>query len=158
MSLATILGSAGLAGASGHRAFIPALALGCLHHLGAATVQTGSEPFFQQNGLLFLGVDELSALADQLAVAQPFLGALVDDPTLRGFFGVVELALSQDDPTAAEASLPAGTATSSSRTEPCPLAGSNIPARWASRRSNGSSRSWKCGTRSDGRGVSSKRT
>ena len=66
----------------------------------------GSEEFFQRNGLLFLGVDELSALADRLAEAQPFLGKLVEDPTLRGFFGVMELALSQDDPTAAQAALP----------------------------------------------------
>ena len=66
----------------------------------------GSEPFFQQNGLLFLSVDELSELADRLAAAQPFLGALVDDTTLRGFFRMMELALSQDDPAAAQAALP----------------------------------------------------
>lgn len=66
----------------------------------------GAEEFFQRNGLLFLSVEELSALADRLADAQPFLGKLVEDPTLRGFFGVMELALSQDDPTAAQAALP----------------------------------------------------
>ena len=66
----------------------------------------GAEPFFQQNGLLFLSVDELTELADRLADAQPFLGALVEDPTLRGLFGMLELALSQDDPAAAEAALP----------------------------------------------------
>ncbi len=66
----------------------------------------GSEEFFQRNGLLFLSVEELSALADRLAEAQPFLGKLVEDPTLRGFFGVMELALSQDDPTATQAALP----------------------------------------------------
>ena len=66
----------------------------------------GSEAFFQENGLLFLSVDELGELADRLAAAQPFLGALVDDPTMRGLFGVLELALSQDDPSAAEAALP----------------------------------------------------
>ncbi len=66
----------------------------------------GSEPFFQQNGLLFLSVDELTELADRLADAQPFLGALVEDPTMRGLFGMLELALSQDDPAAAQAALP----------------------------------------------------
>ncbi len=66
----------------------------------------GSEPFFQQNGLLFHSVEELTALADRLAAAQPFLGALVEDPTLRGLFGMLELALSNDDRAAAEAALP----------------------------------------------------
>ncbi len=46
MSLATILGAAGLAGATGHRAFIPALALGCLHRIAENTVAAGAEPFF----------------------------------------------------------------------------------------------------------------
>ena len=66
----------------------------------------GAEPFFQQNGLLFLSVDELTELADRLANAQPFLGALVEDPTLRGLFGMLEQALSQNSQAAADAALP----------------------------------------------------
>ena len=46
MSLMNILGSAGLAGASGHRAFIPALALGVTHRLAEATATAGAEPWF----------------------------------------------------------------------------------------------------------------
>ena len=45
-SLMSILQAAGLAGASGHRAFIPALALGVLHHISAAAAGPGVEPTF----------------------------------------------------------------------------------------------------------------
>lgn len=47
MALMSILTAAGLAGASGHRAFIPVLGLGALHHYAAATVEAGAKPFFQ---------------------------------------------------------------------------------------------------------------
>ena len=46
MALMSILTAAGLAGASGHRAFIPVLGLGALHHYAAMTVEAGKEPFF----------------------------------------------------------------------------------------------------------------
>jgi uncharacterized protein len=48
--------------------------------------------FFRRNGLLFLKVDELVALAQRLAEAQPLLGTLAEDPSLRGLFGVLGLA------------------------------------------------------------------
>ena len=47
--------------------------------------------FFRRNGFLFLSVDTLAALSDRLALAQPFLGALWRDPSLRGLFGMLEL-------------------------------------------------------------------
>lgn len=61
------------------------------------------DPFFRRNGLLFLEVDELSELADRLAEAQPFLGTLWRDRSLRGLFEMLELAIeetldSQDAP------------------------------------------------------------
>jgi uncharacterized protein len=40
--------------------------------------------FFEKSGLLFLSVDELRTLTEQLIRAQPFLGMLSADPTLRG--------------------------------------------------------------------------
>jgi len=48
--------------------------------------------FFRRNGLLFLELDELAALAERLAEAQPLLGTLAEDPSLRGLFSVLGLA------------------------------------------------------------------
>ena len=53
------------------------------------------DPFFRQNGLLYLDVDELAELADRLAGAQPFLGALWRDPSLRGLFHMLGLILDE---------------------------------------------------------------
>ncbi|MCP5069931.1 MAG: MMPL family transporter [bacterium] len=46
----------------------------------------GAGPFFERNGLLFLELEELDAIADDLAAAQPFLAELSRDPSLRGLF------------------------------------------------------------------------
>ncbi|MGA9601776.1 MAG: MMPL family transporter [Methylocystis sp.] len=51
--------------------------------------ELGAPDFFKRNGLLFLGKDELQRLTDQLIHAQPFLGALATDPTLRGLAGAL---------------------------------------------------------------------
>jgi len=40
--------------------------------------------FFDKNGLLYLSLDEVKTTTDQLIRAQPFLGTLAADPTLRG--------------------------------------------------------------------------
>ena len=40
--------------------------------------------FFNQNGLLFLSLDEVRDTTQQLIKAQPFLGGLANDPSLRG--------------------------------------------------------------------------
>ncbi|MBE0531887.1 MAG: MMPL family transporter [Rhodospirillales bacterium] len=52
-----------------------------------------ADPFFRRNGLLYLSTDELYALSDRLAEAQPFLGALWRDPSLRGLFDMLRLAV-----------------------------------------------------------------
>ena len=52
-------------------------------------------PFFRRNGLLFLDLDELYALGDRLAEAQPFLGALWTDPSLRGLAEMLDLAAAE---------------------------------------------------------------
>jgi hopanoid biosynthesis associated RND transporter like protein HpnN len=46
--------------------------------------QSGGGPFFLQNGLLFLSRAEVSKTTQELIAAQPFLGALAADPSLRG--------------------------------------------------------------------------
>jgi hypothetical protein len=46
-SITQILTATGLAGASGHRAFLPPLLLGVMHRWAAATAAAGEEPFFQ---------------------------------------------------------------------------------------------------------------
>jgi hopanoid biosynthesis associated RND transporter like protein HpnN len=47
--------------------------------------------FFDRNGLLFLDVGEVKQRVDQLLAAQPFLGALAADPSLRGLANVMSL-------------------------------------------------------------------
>lgn len=53
------------------------------------------DPFFRRNGLLYMDPDDLADLADRLAEAQPFLGALWRDPSLRGLGRMLGLALDQ---------------------------------------------------------------
>ena len=45
-------------------------------------------PFFQQNGLLFLPESDLKRITDQVIAAQPLLGPLAADPSLRGLMDV----------------------------------------------------------------------
>ncbi|HLZ67178.1 MAG TPA: MMPL family transporter [Aliidongia sp.] len=52
-----------------------------------------SGPFFNRYGLMFLSKEELAQLSDQIAEAQPLMGPLDADPTLRGLFGVLGQAL-----------------------------------------------------------------
>ncbi len=47
--------------------------------------------FFRQNGILFLSKDEVQDFADQIIKAQPFLGTLAADPSLRGVFNAIGL-------------------------------------------------------------------
>jgi len=50
-----------------------------------------ASPYFDQNGLLFLATPALSTLLDQTIDAQPFLGQLVADPSMRGLFSALSL-------------------------------------------------------------------
>ena len=56
----------------------------------------GSGEFFERNGLLYLSVKDLEALSENLASAQPLLGLISKDLTLRGLFSVVERMVSQE--------------------------------------------------------------
>lgn len=48
---------------------------------------------FRDSALLFLDIDELQDLADNLATIQPFLGRLTQDQTMRGLFAMLEDAI-----------------------------------------------------------------
>ncbi|MBV8775663.1 MAG: MMPL family transporter, partial [Alphaproteobacteria bacterium] len=48
-------------------------------------------PFFDRNGLLYLSVGELDSLSQQLVAAQPLIGSLSADPSLRGLFDTLKL-------------------------------------------------------------------
>lgn len=52
-------------------------------------------PFFRQNGLLFLDVSSLRKLSRSLISAQPFLGALAQDPSLHGLFTLLTRAVGE---------------------------------------------------------------
>lgn len=47
--------------------------------------------FFRREGLMFLPLKDVSGRMDQLIDAQPFLGALAQDPSLRGLAGAMTL-------------------------------------------------------------------
>ena len=49
-------------------------------------------PFFEKNGLLYLSVEDLDALAAELAVGQPLLGAIATDRNARGLLRLLDLA------------------------------------------------------------------
>ena len=53
--------------------------------------QPDGGPFFEQNGLLFLPAAELEALSEKLIAAQPLIGNLARDPSLRGLFDTLAL-------------------------------------------------------------------
>ena len=54
---------------------------------------TETEAYFRRNGLMFFEADKLQKLADDITAAQPFLGALDQDPSLRGLFTLLGRAL-----------------------------------------------------------------
>ena len=66
--------------------------------LFASVYQPQQDEFFDQYGLLYFDVDELWRLDERLAEWSPFLGTLAQDPSLRGFFSILTLAL-EEDPT-----------------------------------------------------------
>ena len=60
--------------------------------LFGGVVDQAGDPFFRRSGLLYKSVEDLSDLADRLARAQPFLGALWKDNSLRGLLAMLDLA------------------------------------------------------------------
>jgi len=58
-------------------------------HLFEVVRRPDAGPFFEQNGLLFLSSEEVEQATEQMIRAQPLLGTLAADPTLRGFAGAL---------------------------------------------------------------------
>jgi uncharacterized protein len=50
-------------------------------------------PFFDREGILLLSLDEVQRAMEQLITAQPFLGALAADPSLRGVMASLSVVL-----------------------------------------------------------------
>lgn len=50
-------------------------------------------PFFDRYGFLFLPADDLATMSQRLVEAQPLLGSLAHDPSLRGLFAALTLFL-----------------------------------------------------------------
>ncbi len=46
-------------------------------------------PYFEQHGLLYLKTEEVQKIADSVIQAQPFIGSLTADPSLRGLFNTL---------------------------------------------------------------------
>jgi hopanoid biosynthesis associated RND transporter like protein HpnN len=65
-------------------------------HFNSAYIPNDNK-FFRQNGLLYLDTDELQTLSTDLAVAQPFIGRIAQEPNLTGFFSIFEDALRAAD-------------------------------------------------------------
>lgn len=63
-------------------------------HFKSVDVPDGG-PFLEKNGLLYASLEDLESLSSQLANAQPFIGRLSKDNTLRGLFGILGDALSE---------------------------------------------------------------
>jgi hopanoid biosynthesis associated RND transporter like protein HpnN len=60
-----------------------------LHFVGVRRPDGG--PFFAKQGLLFLSEDEVRTTTDQLVSAQPFLGPMAADPSLRGVMSAISI-------------------------------------------------------------------
>jgi len=67
--------------------------LGMETKLFKSVYEPGANDFFHKNGLLYLGVDELEDLSDHLAAVQPFLGRLMADQSMGGFFSMLTTAM-----------------------------------------------------------------
>lgn len=50
-----------------------------------------TSPYFDREGLMFLGTKDLETMMNQTIDAQPFLGQLVADPSARGLFSALSL-------------------------------------------------------------------
>jgi len=53
--------------------------------------QPDANPYFRRYGLLFLPTADVQDFADHLISAQPFLGTLAADPSVRGVLGAIDL-------------------------------------------------------------------
>ncbi len=73
--------------------------------IARAVTQPGSGEFFETHGLLYLEPAALWALDERLQAAEPFLGTLAHDPSLRGLFATLTRGLDSSLDAAQEALL-----------------------------------------------------
>jgi len=62
-------------------------------HLFSSVQRPDSGPFWDQNRLLFASVEDVKTVTAQLLKAQPFLGSMASDPSLRGLANTLSLTL-----------------------------------------------------------------
>lgn len=68
---------------------LPAANKGIVHD----AARPPEEMYFRKNGLLFLPTAELEQVVERLVQAQPLLGSIAKDPSLRGLLSAVDLVL-----------------------------------------------------------------
>ncbi|MGE3142182.1 MAG: hopanoid biosynthesis-associated RND transporter HpnN, partial [Hyphomonadaceae bacterium] len=66
--------------------------------LFAFVARENGGPFFDREGLLFSALPEVQKTIDALIAAQPILGPIASDPSLRGLMGAVATTASAADP------------------------------------------------------------
>ena len=60
------------------------------HDLFRLVRRPDAGPFFERDGLLFLSVDDVAKITQQLIKAEPMLGSLAADPSLRGLMNTLK--------------------------------------------------------------------
>lgn len=70
-----------------------AAAMAATPDLFKTVVRPDAIPYFRKNGLLFLAPDKINTILDQLVQAQPVLGMMSADPSLRGLFSTLSLVM-----------------------------------------------------------------
>ena len=89
-------------------------------------------PFFDRNGLLFLSEEELRHTTEHMIAAQPFLGSLALDPSLRGLMHALSLAMEGVSRGEAKLDDLAQPLTTLNETFQRVLAGKPVPLSWQS--------------------------
>ena len=87
------------------------------------------DEFFDTSGLLYLTTEELWALDERLSRWEPFLGTLAHDPSLRGLFSMLTLAL-DNDPNADEQVMLANVLTVLNEAVTAQIGGKPTPVSW----------------------------
>ncbi len=62
----------------------------------SSVYQPQQDAFFDRSGLMYFDIEELWRMDERLTAWEPFLGMLVHDPSLRGLFSILTLALEED--------------------------------------------------------------
>ncbi|MBW2713482.1 MAG: hypothetical protein JRC77_06990, partial [Deltaproteobacteria bacterium] len=88
------------------------------------------DPFFRRNGLLYLTPDELDDMADQLASIQPMLAEISADPSLRGFFNLLQLSLEKGEEAGVDAEELDGMMRELANTLEASMEGAPVPFPW----------------------------